>query len=132
MRLNTKKCIFSQTSIKFFRPYNRWTRNYPDPDKIAEVETYQPPTIKKELKHLLGMVNYLARFVPNYSDILFPLTSMLRNKVTFVWQAPQEAAFQKLMKILSSDPVLMIFQPGKETIVTIDASSESYNLPKSC
>ncbi|GBO43872.1 hypothetical protein AVEN_99581-1, partial [Araneus ventricosus] len=80
------------------------------------------PTNKKELKQLLGMANYLARFVPNYSDILFPLTSMLSNKVTFVWEAPQEEAFQKLKKILSSDPVLMIFDTGKETIVTTDAS----------
>ncbi|GBN07181.1 hypothetical protein AVEN_221130-1 [Araneus ventricosus] len=69
------------------------------------------------------MAKYLARKVPNYSDILFPLTSMLRNKVTFVWEATQEEAFQKLKKILSSDPVLIIFNPGKETIFTIDASS---------
>ncbi|GBO34013.1 Transposon Ty3-I Gag-Pol polyprotein [Araneus ventricosus] len=96
---------------------------HPDPDKIAAIENYQPPTNKKELKQLLGMANYLARFVPNYSDILFPLTSMLSNKLTFVWKAPQEAAFQKLKKILSSDPVLMIFDPRKETTVTTDASS---------
>ncbi|GBO40362.1 Retrovirus-related Pol polyprotein from transposon 17.6 [Araneus ventricosus] len=69
------------------------------------------------------MANCLARFVLNYSDILLPLTSMLDNKVAFVWEAPQEAAFQKLMKILSSDPVLMIFDPWKETTVATDASS---------
>ncbi|GBO42515.1 hypothetical protein AVEN_85193-1 [Araneus ventricosus] len=60
---------------------------------------------------------------PNYSDILFPLTFMLSNKVTFVWEAPKEAAFQKMKKILSSDPALMIFDPGKETTVATDASS---------
>ncbi|GBN97152.1 hypothetical protein AVEN_106147-1 [Araneus ventricosus] len=69
------------------------------------------------------MANYLARFVPNYSDILFPPISMQSNKVTFMWEAPQEAAFQKLMKVLSSDTGLMIFDPGKETTVTTDASS---------
>ncbi|GBO25325.1 Transposon Ty3-I Gag-Pol polyprotein [Araneus ventricosus] len=123
MTLNAKKCIFSQTSIKFLGHIIDGQGIHPDPDKIAAIENYQPPTNKKELKQLLGMANYLARFVPNYSDILFPLTSMLSNKVTFVWEAPQEAAFQKLKKILSSDPVLMIFDPGKETTVTTDASS---------
>ncbi|GBL95554.1 Transposon Tf2-6 polyprotein [Araneus ventricosus] len=123
MTLNAKKCIFSQTSIKFLGHIIDGQGIHPDPDKIAEIENYQPPTNKKELKQLLGMANYLAGFVPNYSDILFPLTSMLSNTVTFVWEAPQEAAFQKLKKILSSDPVLMIFDPGKETIVTTDASS---------
>ncbi|GBM88811.1 Retrovirus-related Pol polyprotein from transposon 17.6 [Araneus ventricosus] len=48
---------------------------------------------------------------------------MLSNKVTFVWEAPQEAVFRKLKKILSSDPVLMIFDPRKEITVTTDASS---------
>ncbi|GBM30130.1 hypothetical protein AVEN_78523-1 [Araneus ventricosus] len=51
-----------------------------------------------------------------------------KNKTNIDWtvtvqEALQEAAFQKLMKILSSDPVLMIFDPGKETIATTDASS---------
>ncbi|GBN50696.1 Retrovirus-related Pol polyprotein from transposon 17.6 [Araneus ventricosus] len=123
MTLNAKKCIFSQTSIKFLGHIIDGQGIHPDPDKIAAIENYQPPTNKKELKQLLGMANYLARFVPNYSDILFPLTSMLSNKVTFVWEAPQEAAFQKMKKILSSDPVLMIFDPRKETTVTTDTSS---------
>ncbi|GBN48785.1 Transposon Tf2-6 polyprotein [Araneus ventricosus] len=123
MTLNAKKCIFAQTSIKGLGHIIDGQGIHSDPDKIAAIENYQPPTNKKKLKQLLGMDNYLARFVPNYSDILLPLTSMLSNKVDFVWEAPQEAAFQKLMKILSSDPVLMIFDPGRETIVTTDASS---------
>ncbi|GBM17908.1 Retrovirus-related Pol polyprotein from transposon 17.6 [Araneus ventricosus] len=123
MTLNAKKCIFSQTSIKFLGHIINGQGIHSDPDKIAATTNYQPPTNKKEMKQLLSMANYLARFVPNYSDILFPLTSMLSNTAAFVWEAPQEAAFQKLMKTLSSDPVLMIFDPGKETIVTTDASS---------
>ncbi|GBM36853.1 Transposon Tf2-9 polyprotein [Araneus ventricosus] len=123
MTLNAKKCIFSQTSIKFLGHIIDVQGIHPDPDKIAAVENYQPPKNKKELKQLLGMAYYLARFVPNYSEIFFPLISMLSNKVTFVWEAPQEAAFQKLVKILYADGifincVLMIFDPGKETIVT--------------
>ncbi|GBN54858.1 Retrovirus-related Pol polyprotein from transposon 17.6 [Araneus ventricosus] len=123
MTLNAKKYIFSQTSIKFLGHIIDGQGIHPDPDKISAVENYQPPTNKKELKQLLSMANYLARFFPNYLDILFPLISMLSNKVTFVWESPQKAAFQKLKKILSSDPVLMIFDPGKEIIVTTDASS---------
>ncbi|GBN33419.1 Retrovirus-related Pol polyprotein from transposon 17.6 [Araneus ventricosus] len=71
MTLNAKKCIFSQTSIKCLGHVIDGQGIHPDPDKIAAIENYQPPTNKKELKQLLGMANYLARFVPNYSDILF-------------------------------------------------------------
>ncbi|GBM50865.1 Retrovirus-related Pol polyprotein from transposon 17.6 [Araneus ventricosus] len=123
MTLDAKKCIFGQTFFKFLSHIIDGQGIHPVPDKITVIENYQPPTNRKEPKQLLGMANYLARFFPNYSDILFPLTSMLSNKVTFVWEAPQEAAFQKLKKILPLDPVLMIINPGKETIVTTDASS---------
>ncbi|GBM21326.1 Uncharacterized protein K02A2.6 [Araneus ventricosus] len=71
MTFNAKKCIFSQTSIKFLGHIIDGQGIHPDPDKIAAIENYQPQTNKKELKQLLGMANYLARFVPNYSDILF-------------------------------------------------------------
>ncbi|GBN40020.1 hypothetical protein AVEN_250887-1 [Araneus ventricosus] len=71
MTLNAKKGIFSQTSIKFLGHIIDGQGIHPDPDKIAAIENYQPPTNKKELKQLLGIANYLARFVPNYSDILF-------------------------------------------------------------
>ncbi|GBM69456.1 Retrovirus-related Pol polyprotein from transposon 17.6 [Araneus ventricosus] len=118
-----KKCIFSQISIKFLGHILVGQGIHQDPDKIAAIENYQPPTNKKELKQLLDTANYLARFVPNYSEIFFPLTSMLSNKVSFVLEAPHEAAFQKLKKVLSSDPVLMIFDSRKETIVTTDAAS---------
>ncbi|GBM79520.1 hypothetical protein AVEN_209495-1 [Araneus ventricosus] len=80
MTLNAKKCIFSQTTIKFLGHIIDGQGIHPDPDKITAIENYRPPTNKKELKQLLGMANYLARFVSNYLDILFPLTSMLRKE----------------------------------------------------
>ncbi|GBM26626.1 Retrovirus-related Pol polyprotein from transposon 17.6 [Araneus ventricosus] len=95
MTLNAKKGIFSQTSIKFLGHIIDGQGIHPDPDKIAAIENYQPPTNKKELKQLLGLANYLARFVPNYSDILFPLTSMLSNNLLLCGKRHKKQLFRK-------------------------------------
>ncbi|GBM88812.1 hypothetical protein AVEN_229448-1 [Araneus ventricosus] len=50
MTLNAEKCIFSQTSIKFLGHIIDGQGIHPDPDKIAAIDNYQPPTNKKELK----------------------------------------------------------------------------------
>ena len=79
MTLNEKKCIFSQIFIKFLGHVID-----SQGDKIAAVENFQSPRNKNKLKQLSGMTNSLARLIRNSSDIVFPLTSMLSYKVTFV------------------------------------------------
>lgn len=39
----------------------------PDPKKIIAIENMKTPTCIKELKRFLGMVSYLAKFLPSVS-----------------------------------------------------------------
>ncbi|XP_072143625.1 uncharacterized protein [Dermacentor andersoni] len=80
-------------------------------------------TSKTELRRVMGMANYLARFVPRMAEVLQPLSSMMSSRQDFVWGPAQEATFKKWKTLLSSDPVLVIYDSNMETVVTADASS---------
>lgn len=121
--LNGSKCQFSVRKIKFLGHIIDEDGIHPDEDKVTAIRNYSPPTNKTELKQMLGMANYLARFVPHYAEMLLPLTSMLSNKNEFVWDKAQEQAFQNWKNVLTSKPVLKIYDPQKLSIVTTDASS---------
>ena len=72
--------------------------------------------------HLLGMANYLSKFVPNLSDTTAPLRKLLRKPVLFYWYPEQQAAFEKLKHILTSSPVLAIFDIDKSIELHVDSS----------
>ena len=45
----------------------------PDPKKIAAIQELKPPSTKRQVKSFLGMVNYLSDYIPNCSQLAFPL-----------------------------------------------------------
>lgn len=80
------------------------------------------PTNRKELERVLGTVNYLSKFTPNYSTITAPLRALLHKDVLFQWNKEQEASFSQLTT-LASPPVLSYYEPQKELTMSVDCSS---------
>lgn len=48
----------------------------PDEEKIRPVTQLPTPENKQELQRFLGVVQYLAKFIPNLSDISAPLRKL--------------------------------------------------------
>ena len=68
------------------------------------------------------MINYYQRYIPNLSSILAPLHVLLRKGSKWVWQKEQEEAFTKAKEMLSSDMLLVHYDPSKELVLSCDAS----------
>ena len=67
-------------------------------------------------------LNYYQRYIPHLSSILAPLHVLLRRGSTRTWQKEQEEAFKKAKAMLSSDMLLVHYDPSKELVLSCDAS----------
>jgi hypothetical protein len=71
---------------------------------------------------LLGIVNYMSKYIPNYSEETQPLRDLLKKDVVFRWEDHQRNAFQKIKNSLVKSQVLKFFNPAKNITVSVDAS----------
>nr|XP_037270742.1 uncharacterized protein K02A2.6-like [Rhipicephalus microplus] len=83
----------------------------------------EAPTDIAGVRRLLGMVNHLARFLPCISEVTAPIRALLNKSATWVWQQEQNAAFEKIKELLTSDRCMAKYHPSYATTVSADASS---------
>jgi len=83
-----------------------------NPGKVEDVLSWKPPTMVHEVRSFFGMAGNYRRFIPNFSRVAKPITTLLKNQTKFVWSSECEQAFQTLKKLLTTAPVLA--QPNIE------------------
>uniref|UniRef100_A0A3B1K366 Gypsy retrotransposon integrase-like protein 1 n=1 Tax=Astyanax mexicanus TaxID=7994 RepID=A0A3B1K366_ASTMX len=123
LRLNFNKCHIRQSSVPYVGHQITAEGLKPDPAKVEAVQCMPPPVDKDGVRRFLGFVTYLAKFIPNLSEVSAPLRQLLRSNVEFAWQPAQQQAFDKLKDFCSRPPVLKFFDPALPVEIFCDASS---------
>ena len=95
----------------------------PDPEKIKAIVNMPPPIDKEGVQRFLGTVNYLDKFIERKAELQGPITQLTQQNAAFVWETPQQEAFERLKVVISSSPVLSYFDNDKSTVLNVDSSS---------
>jgi len=57
----------------------------PDDRKVQAIHEIKRPDTKEDVKRVLGVINYLARFMPHQSANSKALRSLLKEDTTWDW-----------------------------------------------
>ena len=122
IRFNREKIQFRVSQVKYMGEIVSESGFSPDPEKISAIHNMPTPSCKQDLQRLLGMINYLSKYIPNMSELTAPLRSLLKSDVLWAWFPEHETALTQLKSVLSSAPVLRFYDTSLPTTLQVDAS----------
>ena len=94
---------------------------HPSQQKVKAVKNAPRPNNTTELKAYLGLLTYYGKFLPNLAATLAPLYS-LQKAAKWNWSSQQEEAFVHSKELLTSESLLIHYDPTKELVLSCDAS----------
>jgi hypothetical protein len=125
------KCAFFMREIKFLGFVFSAQGKSVDPAKTEALRVLPAPNTIHELQRWLGAVNYYSAFIPQFADIVAPLTDLLKaqpekvrrkSKAKLEWLPIHQAAFERIRLALAVPPLLQLFDPALPCKVSVDAS----------
>ncbi|CAH2105851.1 unnamed protein product [Euphydryas editha] len=123
--LNISKCSFLKRRVEFLGYDIAAGELRPNPRKIEALTKLPPPQNIHELRQFIGLASYFRKFIKSFSQIMTPLFLLVTNK-QFTWNPEHERIRQQIISVLTTKPVLTIFNPDLPTELHTDASASGY------
>ena len=109
--IKTAKCnLFSQNMDCLGHVINNKGLHM-DADKMACIHNWCTPKNLKEVQQFLGLVQYLAHFMPDVTAYTRPLSAICRNGQPFFWKPLHEKCFRYIKVIPCKLPILRPINP---------------------
>ena len=89
LKLNKDKCKFNMDRVSFLDHEISSKGVHIDAEKVEAVDKMQAPRNIKELRKVLGMINFLTKFVPSAQEVLSPMNQLLKSDTEWSWGADQ-------------------------------------------
>ncbi|KAI5115559.1 hypothetical protein M0805_005289 [Coniferiporia weirii] len=80
-----EKCIFAVQEAEFLGMIITPNNINMDPIKLTGISEWPMPKMVKQLRSFLGFCNYYRRFIPNFSQTVYPLNELTRTNELWTW-----------------------------------------------
>ena len=97
-----------------------------DPDKMQKIWDWQQPCNYHNIQQLLGVMQYLAHFLPDITTYTMPLLLCTRSGKLFIWMPLLDKCFESIKSLTCRAPILKPIDPkNPETIWVIRDGSKT-------
>ncbi|GBL80157.1 Transposon Ty3-I Gag-Pol polyprotein [Araneus ventricosus] len=124
IKFNPDKLQYRVSEVKYVGQIISKSGIKPDPDPIKAIVKMTTPKSKTEVRGLLGMINFLSKFIPNVSKVTAPLREIIHENVEFNWGKEQEMSFENIKELLIKIPILKAFSANDEIVIQCDSSKD--------
>ncbi|CAI5671480.1 unnamed protein product [Oreochromis niloticus] len=122
LKLNKEKCQLGAKELTFVGDILSSEGIRPDPQKVSAIENMPRPQCKKDVQRFNGMINYMGKFIPNFSEKMAPLRQLTEKRIEWEWNHEHEKAWRDLKDLLTKEPVLKFYDPMRPIKSSSDAS----------
>ena len=131
LKLKLSKCNFFKEQLNFPGHIVSKEGISTCPAKVQAVQEWPLPKTIHDLRCFLGFVGYYRKFIPRFSELAQPLTSLLEGTIntkrankrqTIDWGSEQQESFDALKQACVSAPILGYPNYDRPFILHTDAS----------
>ncbi|KAL2083766.1 hypothetical protein ACEWY4_021539 [Coilia grayii] len=125
---NSDKWIIKQNHVSFFGNLYTDSGIKPDPTKIRDIQKMPTPQNKDDLHRFLGMLTYLATYIPNFAEKAHTLRGLLKNDAMWIWEADHQKCFDDLKSAITEDACLKYYDASTPLTLKVDASQKGLGI----
>ncbi len=103
LKLNCDKYIFLVDTVEFLGYTISLNKVTVSESKIKTIKDYPVP---KYIKKFLGLAGFYRKLLPNFSELVAPLSVMQCKNVTFYWNSDCQKSFDKIISLLCSSTIV--------------------------
>lgn len=119
---NIAKCKFGCKEVKMLGHIVSTDGIKTDPAKLGTIQNFPQPQKIKQLRGFLGLCNYYRKFIPRYSELIEPLTNLLRKDQKWNWGQDVDKAFKEIKRNFISTVELSHPDPNSTYYLQTDSS----------
>lgn len=108
LQVNIKKSLFFQPNVVFLgRVFDGQTKTTKQ-ESVQKIRNLRKPCDVHSLRVFLGLAGHFRAFIKDYAKRTKCLTELLQKGTSFTWTTECDAAYNDVVEMISSNPVLSI------------------------